>query len=195
MTGVTVLSKQGKFVCVFWDVQLKDTALPPSPIPLSVVPLELTAWMVNRLFLLLRHAFLLACCSLDGRLGEHAASCLSSSSSVVSQGGCGCSAGGSELVSVVLLESSQGLTSAVSVALVLQTGSVWFWGLLLVSVSPWSNKGCVWFISGRGSAAAAASDWLFDDASPQQGSVWEGPAFSPSSCSSSEKTTTNQCLA
>lgn len=95
--------------CVRSDLQLKDTALPPSPMPLSVVPLELTAWMVNRLFLLLRHALLLAGCSLAGGLGEHASSCLSSSfsSSVVSQGCCVCTADGSKLVSVALLESKE----------------------------------------------------------------------------------------
>ena len=58
---------------------MKEKARPPSPIPLSVVPLELTAWIENRLLLFLRHDFLLACCSLAAGMGEHASSCLSSS--------------------------------------------------------------------------------------------------------------------
>jgi len=62
-------------------IQVKEKARPPSPIPRSVVPLELTAWMVNRLllFFFLRHDLLLAGCSLAAGMGEHASSCLSSS--------------------------------------------------------------------------------------------------------------------
>lgn len=155
-------------------LQLKDTALPPSPVPLSVVPLELTAWMVNRLFLLFRRALLFAGCSLAGRLGEHASSCLSSSfsSSVVLQCCCGRSAGGCAPVSVVPPVSLRGLSVLLEVsALVLQRDSVWFWDPFSVSGSPWSSVRCAWLRLGWGSATALPPDWLSADVSPQQGSV------------------------
>lgn len=139
------------------DSQLKDTALPPSPIPRSVVPLEFTAWMVNRLRLLLRQACLFAGCSLAGGLGDRASSCLwsSFSSSVVS--------GGPESAP----RSPQALVPLGSVARL--------WEPLPTSVSPWSPEALT-------SAETALSDGPFGD-----GSGSDGPAASGRSCSSEEK--------